>query len=482
MKKLLLSRKIGIGIVVMLLSSITLCLFISFGIGVDISVIGMTLANAPIVFKAEEIADSEKLAIALNNAFKTLSESTKATVIADINNTFKGKISDKELVDKFKEFGLELKTINGINTLIEKHGLELKKNKNQTGPISFKSTISTAFAEFDGLKSKLKELWDKDAGTVTIFDSSKAVGNLTTSSVSTDTGGNAILDLLNADEINDIRLRQPFIEDFATVTNTNKAVYTYADYLPKDGDFSFIGEGDEKPQLDLEVEIRSETPNKAAGYEILTEESVDDIPRMESNARTLLFKKYLLKRQNGILFGDGLGDNPTGVTAIASLFNPASWTGDKVKSPNMHDAIIAAANQIFTTFSYTDDVEYFPNVAFVNPGDFSALRLSKNENGNYLFPQFTIFNERVIDNMRVIPKNKIPAGYVLIGDFTKLNVINYIAYSVRIGWINDQFIKNLFTMLGEGRFYTFVKFLDQRAFLYDTIENIEAGIEEIVIP
>jgi hypothetical protein len=35
-------------------------------------------------------------------------------------------------------------------------------------------------------------------------------------------------------------------------------------------------------------------------------------------------------------------------------------------------------------------------------------------------------------------------------------------------------------MLGEGRFFVFVKNLDQRAFIYDDIDNIIAGIEEVV--
>ena len=34
-------------------------------------------------------------------------------------------------------------------------------------------------------------------------------------------------------------------------------------------------------------------------------------------------------------------------------------------------------------------------------------------------------------------------------------------------------------MLGEGRFYVFVKNLDQRAFVYDDITNVITGIEEV---
>ena len=59
---------------------------------------------------------------------------------------------------------------------------------------------------------------------------------------------------------------------------------------------------------------------------------------------------------------------------------------------------------------------------------------------------------------------------------SKYNVTNYIGYTVRIGWINDQFITNKFTMVGESRFHAFVKKLDEAAFIYDDIATIELAI------
>lgn len=442
------------------------------------AVVGGAMLAAPLVvptIKSATLSDAEGLASELNAAFGKMADGMKAAIAEEFKE--KGAISLESLDTKLKELGLEAETMAAINTVIEEHGVEIEKSKGSVSKEDgLKGLINKAFAK-EGLLDTIKELYDGKNGSV---DITKAVANITTGSVSTDTGGNALLDMLNADEINDLRLNSPFIEDFATVTNTSKPVYTYADYLPKDGDVDFIAEGGEKPQLDLNVEIRTETPRKAAGYEILTEESITDIPRMESNARGGLLKKYLLRRQNGILFGDGIGANPLGVTNIASAFNPASWVGEKVQNPNLHDVMIAVANQIYTAQSYADDVEFYPNVAFVNPADFAALRVSKNANDNYIFPSFTLFNEKTIDGIRLISKNKIPAGKILMGDFKKLSIINYIAYSVRIGWINDQFIKNLFTLLGEGRFYVFVRNLEQRAFVYDDIANVITGIEEVI--
>ena len=438
--------------------------------------VGFTTMAIPLVvpvIKSADISDTEKLAQELNKVFGELSNSIKAAIADEYKE--KGAMSLVDIDAKLKKLGIEEKTLADITSALELQGLAIDKGlSSEAAKVTLAGMMKNAFSQ-EGLLDQIKGAYDKQGNG--LIDVTKQVGNITTGQVTTDTGGNALLDMLNADEIADIRLSMPFIEDFSNVSNTSKPVFTYVDYIPGEGDVTFLAEGNEKAQIDFDIQVKTVSPVKAAGYEILTEESITDIPRLESNARGILFRKYLLKRQNGILFGDGIGANPTGVTKIAALFNPASWVGEKVKAPNLHDVIIALANQIYTTLSYTDDVEYFPNVVFVNPADFAALRIAKDMDGQYLFPSFTIFNDKTIDGIRVVAKNKIPAGKILIGDFKKLNIVDYVAYSVRIGWINDQFIKNLFTMLGEGRFFVYVKNLDQRAFVYDDIANVIAGIE-----
>lgn len=439
----------------------------------EVGTFGAVMA-APLIFpviSSKEISDTDSLAGELNKVFSTFAANVQKAITDEF--AAKGSVSLKDLDEKLKALGIEGDTVKTINDVLRNHALEFEKAASGSRKeVGFKEMIKSAFSR-EGLAADIKKMYDNRSG---ILDVTKVVGNVTTANVTTTSGGIALLDMLNADEVRDIILQTPFIEEFANVSSTNQAVYTYVDYVPGEGDMTYLSEGGTKQQLDLDVTVKTVTPVKVAGYEILTEEAVTDIPRMESNARNLLFKRYLLKRQNGILFGTGQNNEPSGVTTIAAAFNPASWVGAKVDTPNLHDVIIALANQIYTTFSYTDDVEYYPNVAFVNPADFAALRTAKEGNGAYLFPSFTLYGGSTIDGIRVIPKSKIPSGYILMGDFTKLNIIDYIAYSVRIGWINDQFIKNLFTMLGEGRFYTYVKTLDQRAFVYDQITTVIAGI------
>jgi hypothetical protein len=371
----------------------------------------------------------------------------------------------------------------GAMAILLKQGEEITRLKGGLSGAekrNFKEVIRKGFEAFaaDSKKmDKLRQVAKDGSGGVTIFgddEVSKVVGNITTASVSTDTGGNALLDLINADEIASFNLRTPFIEQFATVTRSSKPVFVYADYEPKDGDVGFVAESGTKPQVDLQVVAKSLTPKKAAGYEIMSEEAVDDIPRLQSEATTLLFKKYLLKRQNGILSGDGTGNTPLGVISQATAWDNTSWdiVNNGVANGNLYDALIALANQIYTTHNYTDEAAYFPNVAFVNPRDFAGLKLKKNEFGMYLFPQLVLSENSKIDNFALVPQRDITAGKVLMGDFTKLRIINYIDYYVKMGWINDQFIKNLFTMVGEGRFFTLIKNLDKKAFVYADIATV----------
>ena len=73
----------------------------------------------------------------------------------------------------------------------------------------------------------------------------------------------------------------------------------------------------------------------------------------------------------------------------------------------------------------------------------------------------------------------IPAGKIFVADMSKYNVSNYVGYTVRIGFINDQFITNKFTIVGESRFHAYVKKLDEQAFIYDDIATIKTAITKV---
>jgi HK97 family phage major capsid protein len=120
-----------------------------------------------------------------------------------------------------------------------------------------------------------------------------------------------------------------------------------------------------------------------------------------------------------------------------------------------------------------------PNLVVLNPGDYHGFLTKKDADNNYMFLSMTLGGEASIEGMGIIHHRDIPAGKILMGDFKMLNIINYIDYALRVGWINDQLITNEFTMVGENRFFTFVRNLDQIAFVYDDIQNVTDGIKYV---
>jgi len=113
----------------------------------------------------------------------------------------------------------------------------------------------------------------------------------------------------------------------------------------------------------------------------------------------------------------------------------------------------------------------------INPIDFFIQLVgAKDGNGLPLYPQAGLFNEVRIGGVRIIPWIKIPVGKIFVADMKKYNVVNYVPFSIRVGWINDQFITNKFTLVGESRYFQYVKNLDQAAFVYDDIATVQAAI------
>ena len=91
-------------------------------------------------------------------------------------------------------------------------------------------------------------------------------------------------------------------------------------------------------------------------------------------------------------------------------------------------------------------------------------------------PRASLYNQVTIGGATIIPDEDIPSGKIFVADMSKYNTTNYVDYTVKIGWINDDFIRNQFVILGESRFHAFVKKLDEQAFLYDDIATIKTAI------
>lgn len=286
---------------------------------------------------------------------------------------------------------------------------------------------------------------------------------------STNLGGSAYLPRPGVQPgVIDLVRTQPTFWDRLTKGRTNLNPYIWVNKTNKQGNAQFIGEGVLKPLASFELATESSVPKKVAERMKASTELLYDVDGMTSLIEDELRFEVMVAANAAVLTGTASSTNPKGVTKYASLFTLT--TLDPVPTPNNADAIRAAIAQL-------QSLNFGQNLtAFVNPIDAANMDLAKGSEGIYVLPPFTSADGRVIAGVPVVIDNNIAVGYLLIGDMTKYKVLMYQDFFVQWGWENDDFSKNLVTVIGEMRFHQFVSANHAGAFIYDTFANIKTAL------
>jgi HK97 family phage major capsid protein len=347
------------------------------------------------------------------------------------------------------------------------------KNNQIVQDMSLKAQVSNFIAKN---ASEIQKAY-KGGGAIEFELDTKAVGDITTANGTLPAALPALLGAQIAD-MNNVSLRSGDLLGLFNVVPTDQAVYPYNEVFAGEGDFLEVAQGVAKPQIDLDWTTRYASPFKIAAWERLTEEVAKDIPRLQAIATDYLFKRHNLKKQKLLLNGNGDGISTIkGANAYATLYAGAGALALGVKTPNFMDVANAMITNVYTTPNYTDELPYMPNIVLVNPADFFLQLVSaKDTTGQPLFPTASLFNQVNIGGVSIIPNIDVTAGEIKCYDLKKYNITNYVGYNVKIGWVNDDFIKNQFVILGESRFHAFVKNLDTKAFTKGVIATIKTAI------
>jgi hypothetical protein len=401
--------------------------------------------------------DAEKRAELLTEQAKSNEEYFK-----ELESSIENKVSVEEL-NTLKEAHAN------IIKEIERLGLEAKKANEPQKTTSLKDLVGKFVTEN---ADKLKSIFKGGNGVIEM-EIDKAV--IETANATLPVAAPALQGVQVAPPSR-ANFRSVLINSMVTTIPTTQASYAYTETLPLSGDFGFVAEKGTKPNIDLKFETRYAAPVKVAAHMVLTEEAIQDIPNLQAIAYDFLRQKHDLKKEKGIVLGDGISPNPKGATVYGRAFSAGSLALSVV-TPNFMDVVNACITDIYTTHNFTDEMPYMANVVLVNPNDFFVQLVSaKDLNGLPLYPSASLFNTVSIGGVTIMPHEDIVAGKIFVADMSKYNTTDYMGYTVKIGWINDDFIKNQFCIVGESRFHAFVKKLDEQAFIYDTIATIKTAI------
>lgn len=389
-----------------------------------------------------------KMAEAMEAAFApAFAGVNKGLTEAEVDSLIDKALKNKDLTED------QIKTIKETASAVRTQAAEIEKLKSnaiETQEENFLETLKAAEKELKAIqktKVGVKEFVIKAPGVTTTATSGST--RALTNSVSAFTAqrmGDGPMNLINRAD--------PFVLDYVNVGTTNSSVLIWFDELAKEGDFAITAEGAVKPMVQYRFERKSASYDKAAGYTQITDEFERDFPGLYTTIRRLMVTDCKLKIADLIL------------TNLISVTPTFSYTGLNAKIDNADNFAAIKAAVVGSKSLY-----FTPNVLFLNPADAAIMSLTKSTTGEYIMYPFDQMFDAVIEDPR------ITAGTFLLGDLSNYNVDMYGDIIVKIGYINDDLIRNQFTVVVEQFFFQYISSNKLGGLVKGTFSTIKTALE-----
>ena len=261
----------------------------------------------------------------------------------------------------------------------------------------------------------------------------------------------------------DIVRVEPTFWDYIKKGRTGSAAYVWVNKKNPEGAAAFIGPGVAKPGVSFEIATEISNAKKVAASEKCATELLEDIEGMTSWIQQEIEYQLKYKVNTTLMTGVASSTVPAGIQTISV---PYTLTTVETTDPNRWDAIRACVAQL-RSGNLQGTV-----TAFVNPVDYANMVLTKAQSQGQLFmPAET--------GATIVQDNNIPVGYVQVALLDYYKVLIYKDFSLSFGWENDDFTKNLITVIGEMRLHQFFSENHTGAFIYDTFDNITTAITAV---
>lgn len=199
-----------------------------------------------------------------------------------------------------------------------------------------------------------------------------------------------------------------------------------------------------KPESALAFETVTETVRTLAHWIPVTNRMLADSPAIAGIINGQLLIGLSLKLEDAVIGGNGSGETPTGMLADASV------QVQGIGTDSVLDAIYKARTKVMIAHGR-------PSAVVLHPNDWEAIRLSR-ENaatgtlGNYLMGPPSQVGAVTLWGMPVVETQGITVNTALVGDFMQaVALFDREQAAVRVGTIDDQFVRNMQTILAELR-------------------------------
>lgn len=253
--------------------------------------------------------------------------------------------------------------------------------------------------------------------------------------------------------------KRPLFRDIVNTFAVSGNKVVWVNKVAGEGGAGMTAEGAAKSQLDFDFVEESANVKKITAYVKVSKEALDDMNFLRNEINSELVEAISLKLDEQVGAGDGLGQNLKGILAYAPTFGVAGTDfAAGVDNANRLDVIR-------TAIALIANERFMANYVVVNPLDAALMDLEKGTDGHYILPPFITADGTSVSGVRVIESQSIDAGEFLVGDFSKSNLGVKEEININLGYENDDFTKNLVTILAEMRAVHYIKDHQKKAFV-----------------
>ena len=220
-------------------------------------------------------------------------------------------------------------------------------------------------------------------------------------------------------------------------------------------------QGDKKAQSDITFDRKTENVETIAHFIKVAKQILNDASMLASSIDQRLMYGLKLKEEEQLLNGDGLNGNIHGIIPQATAFsNPAAAVTKYTIIDQMRLAMLQAIL-----------AEYPASGHVLNPIDWATMELLKDNEGRYIIGQPQGETNPTLWRLPVVETQAIAPTKFLTGAFNMAaQIFDAEDASIEVGFENDDFTRNLLTILCEERLALAV--YRPEAFIYGTLQAV----------
>lgn len=283
---------------------------------------------------------------------------------------------------------------------------------------------------------------------------------ITTSTANAAGSAGAALQAFRDPTITPLPQRRPVVRDLLPVIQMTGSSVEVVSVKARNNNAAPVAETAAKPESDLQLELQTVNARVIAHWMKASRQVLSDLPQLQGLIDTELLDGLMLAEENQLLNGSGTGQNLQGLIPSATAFAAPITIAD----PTMLDTVQLALLQSALA-------EYPANGVIMHPADWARITMLKDADGNYIMGQPGTTIAQRLWGLPVVTTQAVPVDKFLVGDFRRAATL-YDRWSARVetGYVNDDFTKNMVTILAEERLAQAIK--APKALTYGAFGNV----------